>query len=170
MFAVFSGHIFLSWVKDRKNIYFSGKWSLFSWKETPEISVFVSPEMVLWVCASTPHGIKMPHTKIKELIFREEDSEAQWARCLSLSCCYKTQRMKQFLFNHKSPMCCLCLSSCGLFQLVFFCTFSSIFPHCKVLCCAVGPLDAWEINDAVQNLSQFISRPWSILATLPPLL
>lgn len=36
------------------------------------------------------------------------------------------------------------------------------FPHCKVLYCSpncFGPLDAWEINDAVQNLYEFISRP-----------
>lgn len=104
--------------------------------------------------ASTPRGIKMPHSKIKELICREENStEAQWARHLSGCRWYKTQRVKQCLFNHKRFMCCLGPSGCGLFQYVSFNTFSQVSPHCKALCCAVGPYDAWEINGAVQNLS-----------------
>lgn len=154
-------------------MYFFSKWSLSSRKETPKISAFVSLQTVLWVCASTPRSIKMPHSKIKELICREENSaEAQWARRLSWSRCYKTQRVKQLLFNHKRFMCCLCPSGCGLFQYVFFNTFLQSLPmvkFCVVHLSAVGPLDAWEINDAVQNLSEFISRPWSILATLLPL-
>lgn len=44
-----------------------------------------------------------------------------------------------------------------------------IVRFCVVHLSAVGALDAWEINDAVQNLSEFISRPWSILATFLPL-
>lgn len=70
---------FLCWIKARaKN--FSGKWSFSSRKETPKISAFVSLQTVLWVCASAPHSIKTPHSKIKELICREENSaEAQWA-------------------------------------------------------------------------------------------
>ena len=104
--------------------------------------------------ASTPRSIKMPHSKIKELICREENStEAQWARHLSGCRWYKTQRVKRCLFNHKRFMCCLCPSGCGLFQYVSFNTFSQVSPHCKALCCAVGPYDAWEINGAVQNLS-----------------
>lgn len=143
-------------------------------KKTPKISAFVSSQTVLWVCASTLGSIKMPHSKIKELICREENSaEAQWAIRLSRSRCYRTQRVKQILFNHKRFMCCLCPSGCGLFQYVFFNTFfSGLYPllrFCVVHLSAVGPLDAWEINDAVQNLSDFIPRPWSILATLLPL-
>lgn len=34
-----------------------------------------------------------------------------------------------------------------------------IVRFCVVHLSAVGALDAWEINDAVQNLSEFISRP-----------
>lgn len=52
--------------------------------------------------------------------------------------------VKHFLFGDKRFMCCLCPSGCGLFQYVF----STLSPYCVVLL-----VDAWEINDAVQNLS-----------------
>lgn len=156
-----------------KKMDFFSKWSLSSRKETPKISAFVSLQTVLWVCASTPRSIKMPHSKIKELICREENSaEAQWARRLSRGWCRKTRGVKQSLFNHKRFMYCLCPSGCGLFQYVFLNTFFQSLPIvrlCVVHLSAVGPHDAWEINDAVQNLSEFISGPWSILVTLLPL-
>lgn len=48
------------------------------------------------------------------------------------------------------------LSAQGLFAIsvpVAVVCSRRILTHCKFLCRAVGPSDAWEINDAVQNLS-----------------
>lgn len=53
--------------------------------------------------------------------------------------------VKHFLFSDKRFMRSLCPSGCGLFQFVF----STLSP----MYCAVLLADAWEINDAVQNLS-----------------
>lgn len=139
---------------------------------TPKISAFVSLQMVLWACASTPHSIKMPHSKIKELICREENSEeAQWARCLSRGWCCKTRGVKQCLITKGLcavfvPVVVVCSSMS--FSTLFFQSLP-IVRSCVVHFSAVGPRDAWGINDAVQNLSEFISRPWSILPTLLPL-
>lgn len=44
------------------------------------------------------------------------------------------------------------VSSSRTFSVLFF----PVCPRCKALCCAVGPLDAWEINDAVQNLLVYL--------------
>lgn len=60
-------------------------------------------------------------------------------------------------------------SSMSFSTLLFLSVSLTIVRSRVVHLSAVGRLDAWEINDAVQNLSEFIPRPWSILATLLPL-
>lgn len=66
------------------------------------------------------------------------------------------------------PVAVVC-SSMSFPTLFFFYHPLPFVKLCVVHLHAVGRRDAWEINDAVQNLSEFISRPWSILATLMPL-
>lgn len=74
--------------------------------------------------------------------------------------------------NHKEWSCFYLITKglCAVFvpvavvcsSMSFSTLCSPVFLHCKVLYCSsncFGPLDAWEINDAVQNLYEFISRP-----------
>ena len=68
-----------------------------------------------------------------------------------------TQRVEHFLFNHKRFTYCLCPSGCGLFQYVLYSTFFTKALCCSSKCCR----SSWcmRINDAVQNPSEFTSRP-----------
>lgn len=111
------------------------KWSLSTRKETPKISACVSLQTVLWACASTPHHIKMPHSKIKELICREENSvEAQWAWRLSRGWCCKTRGVKQCLIT--KGLCAVFVPVVVICSSMSFSTLFSVSPHCKALYCS----------------------------------
>lgn len=156
VFVHYSAPLLCAQSKEKKyKSVFSGKWSFRDERTCTEISAFVSRQPVLRALTLEERScIKMPQSKIKELICREVDPTEAQVRHFSA----RQQKEK------KKVCCCVFSSSSGFVPRHHLPHISS---HCRheQLCHALGRPHVFPVSE--WNPSLLISRRWSILATHP---